>query len=75
MSSSNGDSDVRPDRIRAREEHYRQGALTRSPSPAIRKGIDSTELDCVGAHLELALMDQSWPNSIGELTDDEAEYQ
>jgi hypothetical protein len=71
MSSSDGYSDCHPYRIHVREKHYREEIQARSPSPVVRKGVDQTELDCVGAHLDLSTTQESWPMNIGDLTDDE----
>jgi hypothetical protein len=71
MSSSDVYSDIHPDRIHTREKYYREDIQARSPSPVVRKGVDQTELDCVGAHLELSTKQESWPLNIGDLTDDE----
>jgi hypothetical protein len=71
MTSIGGYSDTLLDYMRAREASHRRDMHARSPSPVVRKGVDSTELDCVGAHLVLSTKDQSYPTSIGDLTDDE----
>jgi hypothetical protein len=69
MVSSNGDSDIRLDRIQAREDQFHRDIRARRKSPIATKRVDPTELGCIGAHLDLS-KHESWPNDL-ELTDSE----
>ncbi|KAF1942696.1 hypothetical protein EJ02DRAFT_421881 [Clathrospora elynae] len=72
MFSSNGYSDIHPDQIRARKEHYHRYTQARSASPVVRRGIDCTELESMGAHFNLPSKQEFWPKVIDDFTDDEA---
>jgi hypothetical protein len=70
MPSSSLCSDIRPDRIQAREDQYRRNARARCQSPATKSSFDETELDAIGAHFDL-FEDEPRPHSL-EFTDNEA---
>ena len=70
MPSSSGYSDIRPDRIQAREDQYLRDVQARCHSLAAQKSVDSTELRSIGAHLVLP-KHGPWSDSL-ELTDNEA---
>lgn len=70
MVSSNGESDIRPDRIQAREDQFHRDIRARRQSPVPDKRLDLTELGCMGAHLDLS-KHEPWPSRL-ELTDSEA---
>ncbi|CAG5175528.1 uncharacterized protein ALTATR162_LOCUS10620 [Alternaria atra] len=72
MASSNGDSDIRPDRIQAREDQFRRNIRARRQSPVAKKRVDLTELGCMGAHLDLS-KHEPWPDML-ELTENEATH-
>ena len=69
MPLSSNFSDLRPERIIAREEHYcRNGP----PSSGAKESVNSTDLlDAIGTHFQLPNKQESWPKSIEDLTDDE----
>ncbi|KAG9196396.1 hypothetical protein G6011_01517 [Alternaria panax] len=72
MASSNGESDIRLDRIQAREDQFRRDIRARRQCPVAKQRIDLTELDCMGAHLDLS-KHEPWPNKL-ELTEGEAAH-
>lgn len=67
MPSTSDISDLRPEQITAREEHYGRSA---PPSSDSKSNINSADLfDAIGR--QFPTKQESWPNSL-DLTDDEA---
>jgi hypothetical protein len=72
MPTKSEESDLRWDRIEAREIHYQQCAQA-SPQPqTTKKRIDSIELGAIGAHLEDAPENESYPERIDDFATNDA---
>lgn len=70
MPTRSEESDLRMDRIEAREAHYHQSIQTRPQSPTAKKRVDSIELGAIGAHLDVASGNESYPARIDDLTNE-----
>jgi hypothetical protein len=72
MPTRSEESDLRRDRIEAREAHYRQSSQ-RNPQPLnAKKRIDLIELGLMGTHFEVVSEDESYPARIDDFTNNEA---
>lgn len=69
MPTRSEESDLRLDRIQAREAHYQSGQKS-SKLPTVKKRIDSIELGSIGAHFDGASEVESYPESIDDFTDE-----
>ncbi|XP_014555730.1 hypothetical protein COCVIDRAFT_101709 [Bipolaris victoriae FI3] len=72
MPTSSEESDLRWDRVEAREAHYRQSSQGNPQPPNAKKRIDSIELGLMGTHFEVVSEDESFPARIDDFTDNEA---
>ncbi|EMD61866.1 hypothetical protein COCSADRAFT_225105 [Bipolaris sorokiniana ND90Pr] len=72
MPTRSEESDLRWDRVEARETHYRQSTRGNPQPPNAKKRIDSIELGSMGAHFDVVSEDESYPARIDDFTSNEA---
>ncbi|EMD90826.1 hypothetical protein COCC4DRAFT_31900 [Bipolaris maydis ATCC 48331] len=72
MPTRSEESDLRWDRVEAREAHYRQSSQGNPQPPNAKKRIDSIELGLMGTHFEFVSEDESYPARIDDFTNNEA---